>query len=225
MMRRAATVRPSLKPISVDCMTGTLSCRPRLVHLLPRRMRVELIGWSGAAPEEVERRLTALPGVCRVHAHPRTRNALIHFDPAVTGAPAILRALAPEPAPDPAEDIVIAAYESARALSGSPQVAAAVAAGILEVGAFVLRHGRLLADLLRKPKDPGALLKFTAGLSELSCFCGVLPEKREFWTRLFTHFVSVGTHLLTRQPLGLSLALLDLILWGLPLLPSAASPA
>src|SRR5436309_1036204 len=66
---------------------------PRLLHVLPGRIRVHLPEWRGDGQRRIERRLPALPGVRSVPGTPPPGNLLILFDPAATNAQTLLAAL------------------------------------------------------------------------------------------------------------------------------------
>jgi copper chaperone CopZ len=53
---------------------------PRVLSLLPGRVRLHLPGWAGGDGERIEDRLRRVNGVESVQANPRTGNALIRFD-------------------------------------------------------------------------------------------------------------------------------------------------
>jgi len=71
---------------------GTLE-RPRVVHALPGRVRVQLPGWRGEGRSSLERRLRRVRGVTGVQASPLTGNVLVRFDPAEAGEGDVLEAL------------------------------------------------------------------------------------------------------------------------------------
>lgn len=66
---------------------------PRVIHSLPGRVRVRLPEWSGEPGTEIERRLSALPGVIQVRASGQTRNVLVTFDPSTAEEQSILAAI------------------------------------------------------------------------------------------------------------------------------------
>jgi hypothetical protein len=75
---------------------------PRVLSLIPGRVRFHLPDGAADDPRRVEAELRRLPGVRDVRADARTGNVLVHFDPRQTSATELLSAagrLAPEPPP------------------------------------------------------------------------------------------------------------------------------
>lgn len=72
---------------------------PRILSLVPGRMRVHLPGGTGGERQRLDILLRRLPGVESVQANPRTGNVLIHFDPRLTDAQRLLPALPRGPGP------------------------------------------------------------------------------------------------------------------------------
>jgi hypothetical protein len=71
----------------------------RVVHALPRRVRVKVNALKGNPPaaQEVEERLWSIPGVCRAEASPATGSVLVVYDERTTwrdSIPALARDLA-----------------------------------------------------------------------------------------------------------------------------------
>ncbi|MGI9090948.1 MAG: HAD-IC family P-type ATPase [Gemmatimonadaceae bacterium] len=97
-------------------MSVAAALEPRILHLVPGRVRVHASGWSGRGQRELESQLRRNTGVRSVSGNALTGNLLIHFDPSATDEQrllAALRAIAPgaagednptrEAAPPPAE--------------------------------------------------------------------------------------------------------------------------
>src|SRR5438034_9431234 len=66
---------------------------PRLLHVLPGRMRVHLAGWPPEGQCAVETRLRQVPGVLSVQVNPLTGNVLVHFNTTATDEQAIVAAV------------------------------------------------------------------------------------------------------------------------------------
>jgi hypothetical protein len=52
----------------------------RIVHSLPGRVRVHLLGWNGERPDRLAAAIARVPGVSQVSASARTRNVLARYD-------------------------------------------------------------------------------------------------------------------------------------------------
>jgi copper chaperone CopZ len=63
-----------------------VSCaeRPRVLSLIPGRIRVHLPGWTGCDGERIENCLRRVNGVASVQANALTGNVLVYFDPLTT---------------------------------------------------------------------------------------------------------------------------------------------
>jgi len=66
---------------------------PRLLHVLPGRLRAHVPGRIGQAQEIVETRLRRVPGVRTARANPLTGNVLVLFDETLATVPLIVAAL------------------------------------------------------------------------------------------------------------------------------------
>lgn len=64
--------------------------QPHVLSAVPGRLRVHLPGWHGEQADRVEAQLRQAPGVEAVQANPLTGNVLVHFNPRVTSAQAVL---------------------------------------------------------------------------------------------------------------------------------------
>jgi hypothetical protein len=84
---------------------------PRVLSLIPGRIRVHLPGWTGKDGERIEHRLRQLKGVESVWANGRTGNVLIRFDCRIADEKALLAAL------DGARDGLVAAQRREAATS------------------------------------------------------------------------------------------------------------
>jgi hypothetical protein len=70
-------------------MISSAEC-PRVLSLIPGRVRLHLSGWTGDDRERIENRLRRVNGVEDVQANPLTRNALIRFDRRTTDEKTLL---------------------------------------------------------------------------------------------------------------------------------------
>jgi len=66
---------------------------PRLLHVLPGRLRAHVPGRIGRAQDIVETRLRRVPGIRTARANPLTGNVLVLFDETLVTAPSIVAAL------------------------------------------------------------------------------------------------------------------------------------
>ncbi len=66
---------------------------PRLLHVLPGRLRAHVPGRIGQAQDIVETRLRRVPGIRTARANPLTGNVLVLFDETLVTAPSIVAAL------------------------------------------------------------------------------------------------------------------------------------
>jgi len=66
---------------------------PRLLHVLPGRLRAHVPGRIGQARDIVETRVRRVPGVRTARANPLTGNVLVLFDETLVTAPSIVAAL------------------------------------------------------------------------------------------------------------------------------------
>ncbi len=74
-------------------MSVAVADEARLVHALPGRVRVHCPGISGCDPRSVETDLRGLSGVHEAQANPITENVLVHFNPHLIDADAIVAAV------------------------------------------------------------------------------------------------------------------------------------
>ena len=125
-----------------------------MVHSLPGRVRVHV---PGAEPADVERRLSALPGVASVRASAHTRNILVCFDPEVVAERALLRELgfgeeavaSPPSRPAPSGEEQPAPSDEPRPRRALPNVPGHV---IREIGRFGRRARITVPGIERDPE-------------------------------------------------------------------------
>ncbi len=72
---------------------AALAKQPRVMSLIPGRLRFHLPGWTVGEAKRVETALARVEGVRSVRANPLTRNILVQFDCRTTDADALLPAL------------------------------------------------------------------------------------------------------------------------------------
>ncbi|MBA3416891.1 MAG: heavy-metal-associated domain-containing protein, partial [Chloroflexia bacterium] len=73
-------------------MSAAAAEAPRLVHVMPGRVRLHLPSLSGHPHRQVEAQLRRVPGVRSVEANSLTGNALVRFDQRATNERIILAA-------------------------------------------------------------------------------------------------------------------------------------
>jgi copper chaperone CopZ len=71
-------------------MSVAVAEESRVLHSLPGRIRVHLLGWSGQDKRGIEKQLRQVWGVRSVQANPLTGNVLVQFDPAITNEQTII---------------------------------------------------------------------------------------------------------------------------------------